>query len=65
VPAFTCVLTLEAVEGGTRYTARALNRDVASAQRHGEIGFHEGWGAALTQWVDELQRGMKGRLAES
>ena len=65
VPAFTCVLTLEAVEGGTRYSARALHRDAASAQRHGEIGFHEGWGAALTQLVHELQQGLKGHLAES
>ena len=65
VPAFTCVLTLEAVEGGTRYTARALHRDVQSAQRHGEIGFHEGWGTALSQLVEELQQGLKGHLAES
>jgi uncharacterized protein YndB with AHSA1/START domain len=65
VPAFTCVLTFEAVDGGTRYTARALHGDADSAKRHGEIGFHEGWGIALSQLVEELQQGLKGHLAES
>ena len=56
VPVFTCILTLEAVEGGTRYTARALHRDVSGAQAHSAMGFHEGWGAALTQLVELMQR---------
>jgi uncharacterized protein YndB with AHSA1/START domain len=61
VPAFTCILTLQAVEGGTRYTARAIHRDAAGAQAHADMGFHEGWGAALTQLVDAV----KGHVAES
>ena len=43
-------------EGGTRYTARALHRDVSGAQAHSAMGFHEGWGAALTQLVELMQR---------
>ena len=65
VPAFTCVLTFEAVDGGPRCTARALHRDAESAKRHGEIGFHEGWGTAPSRLVDEPQQGSKGHLAES
>jgi len=60
-PAFTCILTLEPVEGGTRYTARAVHRDAEGAQAHARMGFHEGWGAALTQLVDAV----KGHVAES
>ncbi len=61
VPAFTCVLTFEAVPGGTRYTARATHRDAAGAEAHAKMGFHDGWGAALTQLVDAV----KGHVAES
>ena len=53
---FTCVLGFEAVEGGTLYTARAVHRDAAGAQAHAAMGFHEGWGAALTQLVELMQR---------
>jgi uncharacterized protein YndB with AHSA1/START domain len=65
VPTFTCVLTFEAVEGGTRYTARAMHRDAEAAQAHGKMGFHEGWGIALTQLVQAATQGMKGHVAES
>lgn len=65
VPAFTCILTLEAVDGGTRYTARTLHRDAAGAKTHAEMGFHKGWAAALDQLVEAAKKGMKGHLAES
>ena len=61
IPTFTCILTFEAVEGGTRYTARALHRDEATAQAHHAMGFHEGWGQALTQLVQAV----RGHVAES
>ena len=64
MPAFTCILTFDAVAGGTRYTARALHRDVQTAQAHAAMGFTEGWGAALAQLVDAV-RPPKGHLAES
>ena len=65
VPTFTCILTFEATDGGTRYTARAIHRDAEGAQAHAAMGFDEGWGAALDQMVTQAQAGMKGHLAES
>jgi uncharacterized protein YndB with AHSA1/START domain len=64
VPLFTCVLTFEAVDGGTRYTARAVHRDAAVAEKHSAMGFHDGWGKALEQLVDTMSTQMKGHVAE-
>lgn len=50
--AFTAVISLEdAPGGGTKYTAVAIHGDPEVAKRHAEMGFHEGWGAALDQLV--------------
>ena len=38
-------------DGGTRYRAIAMHADRDGCRRHGEMGFHEGWGAALDQLV--------------
>ena len=38
-------------EGGTRYRAIAVHADEAGRARHLEMGFSEGWGAALDQLV--------------
>ncbi len=48
-PFFTAILTLAPEAGQTRYTARVLHRDAAQQRRHAEMGFHSGWGTALTQ----------------
>lgn len=56
-PFFTAMLTLEAVEGGTRYTARAMHKDSADREKHAAMGFADGWGKALDQLV-EVARGM-------
>ncbi len=56
-PFFTAVLTLEAVEGGTRYTARALHKNSADREKHAAMGFADGWGKALDQLV-EVARGI-------
>ena len=41
-----------ALEGnGTRYTATARHWDEASATRHAEMGFEEGWGVCADQLV--------------
>lgn len=48
---FTATILLEAQNGGTRYTAIAAHCDEASRTQHEEMGFHEGWGAALDQLV--------------
>jgi uncharacterized protein YndB with AHSA1/START domain len=50
---FTARISLEPVaNGGTRYTAVGMHADIESAQRHAEMGFHDGWGAALDQLVN-------------
>jgi len=36
---------------GTLYVARALHKDGDARKRHEEMGFHQGWGAALDQLV--------------
>jgi uncharacterized protein YndB with AHSA1/START domain len=52
VPAFTAVIELEPVAGGTRYTATVRHADSAGRQVHEEMGFEAGWGAALDQLVE-------------
>lgn len=50
-PFITAVITMEPQGTGTRYAAMALHRDAAEMKRHEEMGFREGWGAALEQLV--------------
>jgi uncharacterized protein YndB with AHSA1/START domain len=38
--------------GGTRYRALAIHSNDGDRQRHEEMGFQEGWGAALDQLVE-------------
>ncbi|MCB9745751.1 MAG: SRPBCC family protein [Alphaproteobacteria bacterium] len=47
----TGALILEAVEGGTRYTAVARHANAETLKKHEEMGFHNGWSAALDQLV--------------
>jgi len=47
----TAVITLESVGSRTRYTAHALHSDERGRKQHQEMGFSEGWGAALDQLV--------------
>jgi uncharacterized protein YndB with AHSA1/START domain len=49
--AFTAVISLESVGEGTKYTALVIHGDRQSCQRHAAMGFHDGWGTALTQLV--------------
>lgn len=50
--AFTGRIEIEpTTDGGTRYRAIAMHPDEATCARHDEMGFHEGWGAALDQLV--------------
>jgi uncharacterized protein YndB with AHSA1/START domain len=51
----TCVLTLEPHGTGTRYVATALHGTAASRQRHEEMGFHDGWSAALEQMIEHIK----------
>jgi len=54
---FTGVITLADAGRGTKYTALAMHRSEADRKKHEAMGFHEGWGTALTQLV-EVVRGM-------
>ena len=48
---FTATILLEPSGKGTKYTAIAIHRSPDDRERHAEMGFHEGWGAALEQLV--------------
>ncbi|MGB8858230.1 MAG: SRPBCC family protein [Ilumatobacteraceae bacterium] len=48
---FTAVLTFEPAGEGTKYTARVLHATVEANTAHAEMGFVDGWGAALDQLV--------------
>ena len=49
---FTAMLELQPNgSGGTRYRAIALHQDPNHRKQHEEMGFSEGWGAALDQLV--------------
>ena len=54
-PFFTAFIELETVPEGTRYRVIAIHRDAESKQKHEEMGFHQGWGAALDQMVELIQ----------
>lgn len=47
--AMTGIFTMADEGAGTRYTARCLHRDDADRRRHEEMGFFDGWGAAIGQ----------------
>jgi uncharacterized protein YndB with AHSA1/START domain len=49
---FTAVVRLERAGDGTKYTATAIHADAAAKKTHEEMGFIEGWGAALDQLVE-------------
>lgn len=49
---FTGRIELEpTADGGTRYRAIAIHADEAGCSQHREMGFEDGWGAALDQLV--------------
>ncbi len=48
---FTAVVTIEPEGAGTKYTAHVMHGDAASRQKHAEMGFEMGWGAAFDQLV--------------
>ena len=50
--AFTARIEIEAAPGGgTHYRATAMHAHEDDAKRHSDMGFAEGWGAALDQLV--------------
>jgi uncharacterized protein YndB with AHSA1/START domain len=52
VPFFiTAIISLQPEGRGTRYTATCLHAGEAESRKHAEMGFFDGWGAALDQLV--------------
>lgn len=50
---FTAIIELQpAGDGGTRYRAIAMHRDPEGRKEHADMGFVDGWGAALDQLVE-------------
>ncbi|MBM0260691.1 SRPBCC family protein [Micromonospora sp. 4G55] len=49
---FTAVVRIAPDGAGTRYTATAIHADASARKQHEDMGFTEGWGAALDQLVD-------------
>ncbi|MEO8244948.1 MAG: SRPBCC domain-containing protein [bacterium] len=47
--ALTAIMTFTAENNGTLYSARVLHRNADDANKHDEMGFQQGWGAALGQ----------------
>jgi len=48
---FTAVISLETVEGGTKYTATVIHADAETCSKHAAMGFSDGWATALSQLV--------------
>ena len=46
---FAAIITMEPEGQGTRYIARARHRKPEERKAHEDMGFHGGWGTALTQ----------------
>lgn len=49
--AFTAIILLEPIAGGTRYTAHVMHPTDAMRSEHEAMGFHQGWSSALDQLV--------------
>jgi uncharacterized protein YndB with AHSA1/START domain len=49
----TADITMEPVEGGTRYRALVRHKSPEDRAKHAAMGFHQGWGTCLTQ-LDDL-----------
>lgn len=49
---FTAIISMEPAGSGTKYRAVAVHATKEASTQHEEMGFHEGWGAALDQLVE-------------
>jgi uncharacterized protein YndB with AHSA1/START domain len=55
---FTAMVEMADEGQGTRYTATVIHADEAGCNKHAEMGFEAGWGAALDQLVAMVKRGV-------
>jgi len=51
----TASVLIEKHSEGTKYTAIAKHKNTTDRQRHDDMGFHDGWSAALDQLVEYVQ----------
>jgi uncharacterized protein YndB with AHSA1/START domain len=51
VPPFSATISMAHEGDGTRYVTTVRHGSEADAKSHNDMGFHEGWGAALDQLV--------------
>ena len=49
---FTGKILIEAHLSGCKYTAIAVHGSIEDAQKHAQMGFHEGWGITIDQMVE-------------
>ena len=54
--ALTAILTFEAQDGGTLYSAHVLHKTPEDSAKHDEMGFYEGWGTAIGQLAGLVER---------
>jgi uncharacterized protein YndB with AHSA1/START domain len=54
--ALTAILTFEAQDGGTLYSARVLHKTPEDSAKHDKMGFYEGWGTAIGQLAALVER---------
>ncbi len=54
--ALTAILTFEAQDGGTLYSARVLHKTPEDSAKHDEMGFQQGWGTAIGQLAGLVER---------
>jgi uncharacterized protein YndB with AHSA1/START domain len=54
--AITAIMTFEAKDGGTLYSARVLHKTPEDSAKHKEMGFYEGWGTAIGQLATLVER---------
>jgi uncharacterized protein YndB with AHSA1/START domain len=53
---FTATIAIEPHRDGTRYIATALHAAESDRAKHEEMGFADGWGAALDQLVEHAKK---------
>jgi uncharacterized protein YndB with AHSA1/START domain len=46
---FTAIIAMADEGAGVRYTARVRHKCAEDAKKHAEMGFHDGWAAAIAQ----------------
>lgn len=54
---FVRIDTFEPEGDGTRYTAEARHWDAEAADKHRQMGFEQGWGAAADQLAEVAEKG--------